>query len=141
MKLSDEEAIKELESEWEALLEQESKNMKEAWVIREQKQRERERLQEEMRRKILEEQKKGTRSYSFILYTFFLSFSPEVTIEEWIKMMEENKMKEMTPEERKKYEERKKAWLQHRKEKEERHKREMEEKLQRNREKMAAEIM
>ena len=140
MKLSDEEAIKELESEWEALLEQESKNMKEAWVIREQKQRERERLQEEMRRKILEEQKKG-RSYSFILYTFFLSFSPEVTIEEWIKMMEENKMKEMTPEERKKYEERKKAWLQHRKEKEERHKREMEEKLQRNREKMAAEIM
>ena len=74
VKLSDEEAIKELESEWEALLEQESKNMKEAWVIREQKQRERERLQEEMKRRILEEQKKG-RSYSFILYTLSLFLS------------------------------------------------------------------
>ena len=62
MKLSDEEATKKLEAEWDEMLEQESKNMKEAWVIRAQKlkeREEREKLQEEMRKKMLEEQQKG----------------------------------------------------------------------------------
>lgn len=60
--MSDEEATKKLEEEWDEMLEQESKNMKEAWVIRAQKlkeREEREKLQEEMRKKMLEEQQKG----------------------------------------------------------------------------------
>ena len=56
-------------------------------------------------------------------------------------MMEEKKIKDMSPEERVQYEQRKKAWIQKRREKEEKQKREMEEKLQKSREKMVAEIM
>lgn len=55
--------------------------------------------------------------------------------------MEENKMKEMTQEEREKYEQRKKAWLEKRRQKEEKHRREMEEKLHKNRERMASEYL
>ena len=70
---------------------------------------------------------------------FFLIL--EVTVEEWIQMMEENKLKEMAPEARVKYEERKKAWLEQRRQKEEERKRMEEEKLQKNRERMEQEYL
>ena len=52
----------------------------------------------------------------------------EVTIEEWITMMEQNKLKEMTSEELEKYEARKKTWLERRRQKEELRRAEEEEK-------------
>ena len=48
-----------------------------------------------------------------------MSHFTEVTIEEWITMMEQNKLKEMTSEELEKYEARKKTWLERRRQKEE----------------------
>lgn len=56
-------------------------------------------------------------------------------------MMEENKLKEMTPEARAKYEERKRQWLVERKRKEEERQRIEEEKLRKNREMMEEEYM
>ena len=43
----------------------------------------------------------------------------EITIEEWITMMEQNKLKEITSEEMEKYEARKKVWLERGRQKEE----------------------
>ena len=63
----------------------------------------------------------------------------EVTIEEWITMMEQNKLKEMTPEELEKYEARKKAWLERRRQKEELRRAEEEEKQRIARERMDSE--
>ncbi len=65
----------------------------------------------------------------------------EVTIEEWIKMMEENKLKEMTPEARVKYEERKKLWLEQRRQKDEERQEMEEEKLRKNREMIEEEYL
>lgn len=62
-----------------------------------------------------------------------------MTIEEWIAMMEERKLQEMTPEEKERYEQRKQEWLQRRHEKEEQRKREEEEKITRSRARMIAE--
>ena len=56
-------------------------------------------------------------------------------------MMEENKVKQMTPEEKAKYDERKRVWIEHRRQKEEKHRQEMEEKLTKSRERMAAEYV
>ena len=63
----------------------------------------------------------------------------EVTIEEWITMMEQNKLKEMTPEELEKYEARKKAWLERRRQKEDLRRGEEEEKQCIARERMDSE--
>ena len=63
----------------------------------------------------------------------------EITVEEWIAMMEKNKLEQMTPEEKEKYMERKKIFLEQRRQKEEKRKREMEEKLEKNRRLMANE--
>ena len=65
-----------------------------------------------------------------------LSLFVEVTIEEWIAMMEQNQLKEMTNEEREKYEARKKVWLEKRREKEERMRIEEEEKFRLAKERM-----
>ena len=65
--------------------------------------------------------------------------SSEVSIEEWITMMEQNKLKEMTPEELEKYEARKKAWLEKRRQKEELRRAEEEEKQRIARERMDSE--
>ena len=57
-----------------------------------------------------------------------MSHFTEVTIEEWITMMEQNKLKEMTSEELEKYKARKKTWLERRSQKEELRRAEEEEK-------------
>ena len=76
--------------------------------------------------------------YLFV-YVNTLTFLVEVTIEEWIAMMEQNKLKEMTSEERETYEARKQVWLDKRKEKEERMRAEEEEKLRLAKERMSLE--
>ena len=68
-----------------------------------------------------------------------MSHFTEVTIEEWITMMEQNKLKEMTSEELEKYEARKKAWLESRRQKEELRRAEEEEKQRIAKERMDSE--
>jgi hypothetical protein len=124
-RLVDEATLKELEEEWNKIIEQETKNVMESSTIRAQRMQKEEaerQRQEEMRKKVIADKQ-------------------ALSIEEWIQMMEENKMNEMTEEEKEKYMERKKAWIERRKAKEEKERQIMEEKLQKSRERMANEIV